>query len=472
MNKLIKVNEAKKLDLKTVKNYYKEFISKSQVDFFESFSFGNDLIEKAEGSFLYTKDKKILDLTGGIGVLNHGHNHPNIIKERINFQNEKRMEVHKLFFSQYLAALSYNVAQLLPGDLNKSFFPNSGAEAIDGAIKLAYKYHKGNRKFILHSNISFHGKTIGATNISGSKEINFKYQEMNGVDKYDFNDFGSLKKKVLEIKEKNNSCYAIIVEPMSASTLRLSTEKFLKETRKLCEEEDIILIYDEIYSGWCKTGPLFNFLRSNTIPDILVYAKSFGGGKASISGYTTRDYVMEKAYDNPDDFSLQSTTFTGFGEESITSIEALNLIIERNYEEKSIASGILIETILKNLKKKHPGIIDELRGSGSFQGFTLKNVFNPIIEKLISNFIPIKRYKDENFFKKLLCASIINFLYKNSNILTFGSYATEVLFKISPTIEIDEKNLNELEIKLDECLSIGINSLIADFIKYKFSKKI
>ena len=63
MNKLIKVNEAKKLDLKTVKNYYKEFISKSQVDFFENFSFGNDLIEKAEGSFLYTKDKKILDLT-------------------------------------------------------------------------------------------------------------------------------------------------------------------------------------------------------------------------------------------------------------------------------------------------------------------------------------------------------------------------------------------------------------------------
>ena len=104
--------------------------------------------------------------------------------------------------------------------------------------------------------------------------------------------------------------------------------------------------------------------------------------------------------------------------------------------------------------------------------FTLKNVFNPIIEKLISNFIPIKRYKDENFFKKLLCASIINFLYKNSNILTFGSYATEVLFKISPTIEIDEKNLKELEIKLDECLSTGINSLIADFIKYKFSKKI
>ena len=133
--KLITVSEAKKLDIDEVQNLYKNYISKSQTNFFKNFSFGNDLIEKAEGSYIYSKNKKILDLTGGIGVLNHGHNHPRIITERIKFQSEKRMEVHKLFFSQYLAALSYNVAQILPGDLNRSFFPNSGAEAIDGAIK-------------------------------------------------------------------------------------------------------------------------------------------------------------------------------------------------------------------------------------------------------------------------------------------------------------------------------------------------
>ena len=190
--KLISVEEAKKLEISEVKNFYKNYISKSQVNFFSNFVFGNEIIDTAEGSYLTSGNKKILDLTGGIGVLNHGHNHENILRERINFQKEKRMEVHKLFFSQYLAALSYNIANILPGDLNRSFFPNSGAEAIEGAIKLAFKYFNGERKYILHSDISFHGKTIGASNISGSKEINFKYQKMFGVEKYKFNDIGDL----------------------------------------------------------------------------------------------------------------------------------------------------------------------------------------------------------------------------------------------------------------------------------------
>ena len=141
--KFITVEEAKYLSVKDVHQMYEKYVSKSQVNFFKNFSFGNDLIIKADGSYLYTENKKIFDLTGGIGVLNHGHNNSKILEQRIKYQKEKKMEVHKLFFSQYLAALSHNIAQMLPGDLNRSFFPNSGAEAIEGAIKLAYKYHQG-----------------------------------------------------------------------------------------------------------------------------------------------------------------------------------------------------------------------------------------------------------------------------------------------------------------------------------------
>ena len=104
--KLISVSEAKKLNIDEVQKLYKDYISKSQTNFFKNFSFGNDLIEKAEGSYLYTDKKKILDLTGGIGVLNHGHNNSRIIDQRIKFQLEKKMEVHKLFFSQYYPWMS------------------------------------------------------------------------------------------------------------------------------------------------------------------------------------------------------------------------------------------------------------------------------------------------------------------------------------------------------------------------------
>ena len=88
--KLISVEEAKKLEISEVKKFYKSYISKSQVDFFSNFVFGNEIIDSAEGCYLISKNKKILDLTGGIGVLNHGHNNANILRERIIFQEEKR----------------------------------------------------------------------------------------------------------------------------------------------------------------------------------------------------------------------------------------------------------------------------------------------------------------------------------------------------------------------------------------------
>ena len=469
--KLFSVEDAKNLKIENVHDLYEKYVSKAQVNFFKSFAFGNDLIEKAEGSFLYSGKKKILDLTGGIGVLNHGHNNERIIKQRKKFQAENRMEVHKLFFSQYLAALSFNVAEILPGDLKYSFFPNSGAEAIDGAIKLAYKFHNGSRRNILHSDISFHGKTIGAANISGSKEINFKYQKMEGVEKYEFNSFDSIKNKVKELKNRNENCYAIIVEPLSASTLRKSDNRFLSDVRELCDDENIILIYDEIYTGWCKTGNLFNFFSSNTIPDILVYAKSFGGGKASISGYTVREPIMKKSYDNPDDFSLQSSTFSGFGEETITALEAINIIFDEDYIKKSEENGKVISNIFLNIKKKFPDLIDEIRGSGSFQGFTFKNLFNQKIENILLNLIPVMRYRDKNFFKKILCAAIINHLYKNYDILTFGSYASDVLFKVSPSININKSDLDNFENKIIKTLAIGPINLVSEFIKYKVLKK-
>ena len=100
--KLISVEEAKKLEINEVKKFYENYISKSQVNFFSNFVFGNEIIDTAEGSYLTSGNKKILDLTGGIGVLNHGHNHQNILRERINFQKEKEWRFISYFFLNIL----------------------------------------------------------------------------------------------------------------------------------------------------------------------------------------------------------------------------------------------------------------------------------------------------------------------------------------------------------------------------------
>ncbi len=138
-NPLITVDDCERLSTSQVHELYRAHVNKSQVSLMTSFGFGRELVDHAEGSWIHTRDgRRILDFTGGVGVLNHGHNHPRILAARRRFQEQRRMEVHKTYFSPYIAALGHNLARLLPGDLNLSFFPNSGAEAVEGAVKLAY----------------------------------------------------------------------------------------------------------------------------------------------------------------------------------------------------------------------------------------------------------------------------------------------------------------------------------------------
>ena len=246
------------------------------------------------------------------------------------------MEVHKNYFSPYVAALSHNIASLLPGDLDISYLSNSGSDANEGALKLAYKYHNGEREYVLSSNISFHGKKIIASNVTGSEETSyFRFQQNVKSLHFDYNNISSVKKIVQETKKNNKSnIYAIIIEPFSASSLLSCSKEFLFELRKICNEENIVLIFDEVYTGWTKTGELFYFMNyEGLIPDIVTSGKSLGGGKASISAYTCKDKFFNKAYGNLRDATLHSSTFNGLDEETITAIEAVNILIDENYSK-------------------------------------------------------------------------------------------------------------------------------------------
>ena len=147
--KIYTIEEADSLSIQEIKNLYANFINPNQTKIFSSLPFGNEIFDKAEGVFLFTQaGKKILDFTGGGGVLGLGHNHPKVLNARINFQTKKKVEVHKIIFSKYMAALSSSLAYLLPDKLNKSFFLNSGAEAVEAAMKICFKYYKGEKKYI------------------------------------------------------------------------------------------------------------------------------------------------------------------------------------------------------------------------------------------------------------------------------------------------------------------------------------
>lgn len=471
MGTLIDVEQCEQMGIAQIHDLYRRYISRSQVSLLGSFGFGRDLVDRAEGCWIVLRDgRRILDFTGGIGVLNHGHNHPRILAARRRFQQRPRMEVHKNYLSPYTAALSHNLAQLLPGDLNISYFPNSGAEAVEGAVKLAYKYHGGRRGTVLHSDISFHGKLLGAGSLTASPEIHFSYPRIPGTDSFAFGDLASFD---LALERHgahggDSDVYAVVLEPFSASSLRECSEEFLRSVQRRCTERDIILVLDEVFTGWGKTGSLFHFMRyPELLPDVVVTSKSFGGGKSSISGYIAREPVFRRAYDNLADATLHSTTYYGFGEETATALEAVAIAVEDDYPGRATRIGERLGDGLAAIARKHPRLVAGTTGRGALHGVFLKS--GPEAMDKFLRLIPSSFAKDPQVRVKMVTAAVVAALYRDHGVLTyFGSNHGLPLIVSPPLVAEDDEVVHFLE-ALDAVLGQGMIKLLAGLAKGKLT---
>ena len=345
--KIYSVEDAEKLTINEVTDLYKRYINPNQAQIFSNLPYGKDIFSSAEGVYIYTTTgKKILDFTGGLGVLGLGHNHKKIIASRIKFQEKNRMEVHKIVFSQYMAALANNIACLLPDNLNKSFFLNSGAEAVEAAIKVCFKSFNSKRKYILYSDKSYHGKLIGSGSISGSYKKDKQFPLMENCLSFKFNDHIDLENKINELKSKGE-VYSVIIEPYSASMLTPCSDVFIDKLNELRNKHGFRIIFDEVFTGWYKSEKLFYFqnFKKQIIPDIITLSKTMGGGKSSISCLVVDDEVYEKAYGQLSDTFLHTSTYNGFAEECVTALEATNLLSTEEFKKKAL-------NLSTNLKKK------------------------------------------------------------------------------------------------------------------------
>tara|TARA_Y100000590_G_scaffold355294_1_gene408975 strand:- start:4455 stop:5885 length:1431 start_codon:yes stop_codon:yes gene_type:complete len=475
MNKksLYTVEDADNLNVKEVVELYKNYINPNQSQIFSNLPYGKDLFKSAKGVHIYTNDgKKILDFTGGLGVLGLGHNHQKILDARIKFQQENKMEVHKIVFSNYMAVLSKNIATLLPGNLNKSFFLNSGAEAVEAAIKVSYKSYNSKKKYILFSNRSYHGKLIGSGSVSGSYLKNSQFPVMENCISFNFNDPVDLEKKILNCK-KDGGVYAVIIEPYSASLLQACSQKFIDKLFFLKKENDFRIIYDEVFTGFYKSKKMFyfeNFKKENN-PDIICLSKTFGGGKSSISCLVIDDGVYNKSYSKLSDTFLHTTTYNGFAEESVTAIEALNIIAQDNFNSKVQNLCDDLNAKLIDIAEKHKDKIDEIKGTGILNGIIFKSIYSKLA-KLIE-FFPLEIIKDKAFFLKKLTATAISCeLYEKYNILTaINDSINSNHLCVSPSLIIEKEDVNYFFKSLDQVLKDGINfktiEVILNFAKSK-----
>jgi acetylornithine/N-succinyldiaminopimelate aminotransferase len=334
------------------------------------------VFEKGSGPWLYDANgKKYLDFVAGIAVNCLGHSHPAII-EAIGKQSKKLIHVSNLYWNQPQIELAEKLAAY--SDHKKVFFTNSGAEAVETALKLARKYGKlqgGEKKQqILYMKNSFHGRTLGALAVTGQE----KYQKdfmplMKGVESVFFNDIDDLRSKVSE-----NTC-GIILEPIQGEGGIIPAEKsFLQEARRLCDKVNALLIFDEIQCGIGRTGNLFAYQKFDVTPDVICLAKGLAGGFPIGAVLAT-----EKAASafSPGDHGC---TFGGNPLACATSLVVLEELMEQNVIEGVTEKSIYLKERLNKLKTTYP-IIKEIRGIGLMLGICFDCDIKPIVGKCFEN---------------------------------------------------------------------------------------
>lgn len=317
-------------------------------------------ISNAKGCYIYTSSgKSYLDFISGIAVSSLGHGHPKIIKA-LHEQIDRHL--HVMVYGEYIQKPQLEFAQLLldqlPDSMEQIYLVNSGTEANEGALKLAKKY-TGRSKFVAFKN-SYHGDTQGSLSVTGRDIYRDPYLPL--LPDVHFGEFNS--DSALDLIDDETA--AVILEPIQGEGgIIPAQKKWLASLRKKCNEHNALLIFDEIQSGFGRTGKLFAFEHYGVTPDILCMAKAMGGGMP-IGGFVSSKQIFQTfKYDPP---LNHVTTFGGHPVSCAAAHANLKELLEGNYFNRAQE----IETIMKSgLKGKG---IKEVRGMGAMLGLELESV--------------------------------------------------------------------------------------------------
>lgn len=254
------------------------------------------VLESGEGVYLLDdKGKKYLDFSSGIGVCALGYNHAEF-NAKIKAQVDKLLHTSNLYYNENIAQAAKHLAKA--SGLERVFFTNSGAESIEGAMKVARKYafNKGIKggNFIAFKH-SFHGRTLGALSLTANEKYQKPFKPLiSGVKFAKYNDFSSVERLVNE-----KTCAIILESVQGEGGVNPAQKDFYKALRKLCDEKDILLIADEIQCGMGRSGKFFAYEHSGILPDVMTSAKALGCG-LSVGAFVVSEKVAQKSLEAGD----------------------------------------------------------------------------------------------------------------------------------------------------------------------------
>ncbi|MFR9650842.1 MAG: aspartate aminotransferase family protein [Rikenellaceae bacterium] len=363
-------------------------------------------VAHAMGSYFYTPEgKRYIDLVAGVSVSNVGHCNSDVVTA---VQSQVAKYMHIMVYGELVERPQVEYATLLsrylPDPLSSIYFVNSGAEAIDGAMKLARR--STGRKEIISMRRAYHGSTQGAMSLMGSPDGDIwtsafepLIPECRSIDYNSFDDLTQI----------THLTAAVVCEPVQGEAgIRPPAEGYLKALRKRCDEVGALLIFDEIQSGMGRCGEIFASIKYGVTPDIMTLAKAFGGGMP-LGAFISSADIMGTLTHNP--VLGHITTFGGHPVCCAAGMAALNYLINNNIIEQVEAKGSRFESTLIN----HP-LVHEIRRSGLLMAVELGE--STLLYRLME-------------------------IFKEMGIMSDWFLFCDTAFRISPPLTISEEEIDE-----------------------------
>jgi len=435
---LLSLDGALSLDRSATGDLFSRYVNPGLKTLLSAVGFDKRFV-RAEGVAVFDDTgRKYLDFLAGYGSLPFGHN-PRDITAAV----ERAAESPNFLQAQaspFQAALAHDLAQITPGDLEITFFCNSGTEAVESALKLA-RAAQGSGAFV-HCAGAFHGKTLGSLSVGGREKYKKPFLPLlPGTVEIPFGDAEALEKVL-----KGRDVAAFIVEPIQGEGgVNVYPDGYLRKCRELTERYGALLILDEVQTGFGRTGRLFACEHEGIAPDIMCLAKALGGGVMPIGATIATRKVWEKAYGGLSRAVLHTSTFGGGARACAAALASIQKITSEDLPARAASLGRYFMDNLLTLKDRYSAI-QEVRGKGLLIGLEFKRPVTGLLDHLTAGTL---NKVAEEYYASLVAAQLL----KKHGVITAYTLNNPNVMRLEPPLTVEKADIDHVLNALEDILS-------------------
>lgn len=423
--KKLNKKDKREIEKMTLENF-ENFVNRGFIDYRKSVAEGDRFAAlewEGQGSLIRDLNgRTYIDCLGGFGIYNCGIKHPTVVEAVANQLKRMPLSSQELL-DPLRGALGEMLGEIAPGDLQCCFFINNGTDAVEGALKLARLFTK--KSGFISTLKGFHGKSIGALSLIGKAVYRKPFEPLlDNVHFVPFGDAEIFEGELKKLKALGIDIAAFVVEPIQGEGgVNIPPDDYFPRVRRLCDEYNILLIFDEVQTGFGRTGKMFASEHWGIVPDIMCVAKSLGGGVMPLSAFIATKKIWRVLEENP---FIHSTTFGGNPLACAAGIAAIHVILKERLDEQAAKKGAWFLKELQKIQKKYPKHFTAVRGKGLLIGCD---------------------FKDEEFGYKVSAG-----LFRRG-VLVAGTLIGIKTIRMEPALNIPDQLLREVIKKMDDTIS-------------------